>query len=309
MSEKQTIQNIEKYIEWFLLETSFSVKERGSRRMSDEAKKPRFKWYDPTPLIAGEWATKGEEYLPRDADGKALSKPLNYSMALRSSADRDGSFCIYSMRSATDEEWRGRPYCVDKYRMRAHEFNCLESTFDCKTLFIAKHGEALEISSIKDISPQFCLRPDPSKIFRPDMLRKWFEKTNILWVFFAKQFASEYFWHAHIGWDEHPKVRLPLTADRAMKLFQVRDKPTDSQRRSALIHWIIEHQRVVNRGEENERMVQVIPSIRGVYDFGWKGLNVSIYPPESLIRDAEKRSRISPSVEVQKERVDSIALM
>lgn len=307
MSKDQVIESIEQWIEMLLLHSAFSLKRREGRA-SDSTKRLKFKWFNPAYIMEGtNWLTDNEYGYWSDATPSALSRPLNIAIVDRTlNESKPGHVCyplseefqVQHLRAARPEEWRGLPWKSERYVLTTYFFKVKEGLWDSFTVPIADRGKAY-------YSPS---RQDQTNIFKQGA--KEFDRnreddfTPQVRQGLGIQFTSEYFWHADIGWPEHPKIRLPMTAERAAKLFAMRDTPTDSQRRKALLHWIMGHQRVLNRGEESEKIVRVVPHVKGVYDFGWKGLNVQIYPSEALLRDAAKAEKVASSVVVQKERVE-----
>jgi hypothetical protein len=315
MTTKKAVANVEKWIEWLLLQSSFSIPKRDDK-FNDGIKKPKFKWFNPAFLLLDglDWLTDENYGFYKDATPAALDGPPQNVVAVAteladSTCDPTKAFQIHHFRVAPAEAWRGKPYYMERYMLTVYMFWPEAATWYSSTLFISKvngkyvnvsrHGENSTFKVGEDLFPY-----DASR--KADLEDKDSSLDMQIRLQLGCQFTSEYFWHADIGWDGHPKIRLPMTADRALRLFALRDVPTEEQRRKALLHWITGHVRVLNRGEEDEKIVRVIPHIKGVYDFGWNGLNVSVYPSMSVMRDLKKQqgAKITETTIVHDRRIE-----
>lgn len=300
---------IEKWVETLLLHSAFSIKRSLMKKTSDHFKSPRFKWVDPSYILEQQMEEiAGDDYrFWTDATRSALSRPLNMSVAKPSigndNKDIPLSECFQVMhaREARPEEWRGRPFTPERYILTTYWFNLQNKTWDSVTIYVGGVSKKLRNIARRGESTIFTVPDDQfssGRFSRGDWAKESVGKDDdatlrgCLRMLMSFQFTNEYFWHADIGFgDDNPTIRIPMTHDRALKLFKLRDLDTDASRRVALLHWIMGHTRVLNRGEEEERAVSVKSSLRGVYDFGWAGLNVKLFPSESLLRHESKQSK------------------
>lgn len=93
------------------------------------------------------------------------------------------------------------------------------------------------------------------------------------------QFLATNYWHVDIGEKDLPKMRIPVNCKRLSSLFKIREIPEGSSRRKALIHWVSQHERKLQK-DECEKLVSVVKHFRGETEFKWGGMDCEIMPSE-----------------------------
>jgi hypothetical protein len=88
--------------------------------------------------------------------------------------------------------------------------------------------------------------------------------------------AQRYQWSAVFSFENGIKLRFGCSARGALVLFKDRDKP-EFGRRKSLLHWVRKHWRQTSTLEESRAVRQ---HLRGITNFQWRGLQVSIIPAE-----------------------------
>lgn len=100
--------------------------------------------------------------------------------------------------------------------------------------------------------------------------------------------AMEYFWNVDMRAPQSSlALRVPMTANMALRMFKHRDKPEGRTRKAALRHLVSEHYR--GHAELAEIEIFVRTHLRGVQSFSWFDMECTIRPSvhdEERIKDA-----------------------
>ncbi|WP_282790880.1 hypothetical protein [Streptomyces sp. CC224B] len=93
------------------------------------------------------------------------------------------------------------------------------------------------------------------------------------------QFGRDYLWYAYLKLPgAEAGVMIPTTPEGARALFRLRDTEEGRSRRTALTHWVGEHQRRIRKDTIDETRTWVREHVRGTAKFTWRGLEGAIYP-------------------------------
>lgn len=106
-------------------------------------------------------------------------------------------------------------------------------------------------------------------------------------IHLAHQFSIRYDWYVLVGFEELPKLKIPVEPHGVRKLFEIKAIKDPIEGRKRLIHWVVEHQRRKARPkdedareQEKEEWIHVCEHLRGYYAFDWRGLNCWLIPSE-----------------------------
>lgn len=94
--------------------------------------------------------------------------------------------------------------------------------------------------------------------------------------------AQRYQWSAVFLFENGLKLRFGCSARGALELFKDRDKPEEGRRKS-LLHWVRRHWRQTSDPDTARAVRQ---HLRGVINFNWRGMSVSIIPSEFELEKA-----------------------
>jgi len=88
--------------------------------------------------------------------------------------------------------------------------------------------------------------------------------------------ADRYQWSVSFSVGSSVAVRMWCSTQSARRLFDDRDKPESSGRRSALRDWVSEHWRVMPNDPDEE--THVVQHLRGAQSFKWRGYDCCVRP-------------------------------
>jgi len=88
--------------------------------------------------------------------------------------------------------------------------------------------------------------------------------------------AQRYEWSAIFLFKNGFKLRFGCSAKGALELFKDRDRPEEGRRKS-LLHWVRRHWRQTSDPDTARAVRQ---HLRGITNFSWRGMSVSVIPAE-----------------------------
>lgn len=91
----------------------------------------------------------------------------------------------------------------------------------------------------------------------------------------ALQWTQNLWWHIDVALGKAPGIRLPITAESLLELWETRERGGTTRARS-LVHWVQKHNR--KRRSTGECDVVVRKHLRGGLSFCWNAMDVTIRP-------------------------------
>lgn len=106
--------------------------------------------------------------------------------------------------------------------------------------------------------------------------------------------TDRYQWSVSFNLGASISLRVWCSMESARRIFNDRDKPAGTGRRTALRDWVCEHWRAMPNDPDEE--TQVISHMRGTQSFAWRGYSCTVMPSQfameraGIIRESKRKT-------------------